>query len=148
MKTAGTMAAALDMTKTLEKLRPVVMQPTAVEAFQALALPASFGVGIDAALRDSPRVEPAALARRIGEAAGEAVALAETEDVAVVVDQSIGRVEGMTPARRKMLANDVVLLVAGFLTLAGFARGVNELKVAGAALAFAAALVRVYWPVR
>jgi len=75
------------------------------------------------------------------------VALAEIEDVADAVDQSIGLLERMPPAKRRMLALDVVLLIAAFLMFAGLSesKGLDDPNTTGAALVCAATLMRVYW---
>jgi hypothetical protein len=138
--------------KTLDDLNAAMIQPRVAESLaetlRTLAVPNIFNTGIADMLRDLPRVAPADLAPRVEEAAEEVVALAEIDDVAEIADESVGRLEQIPPARRRMLAIDVAVLIAALLALAAHlsASGdVRDPKGVGLTLACVAALVRVYW---
>jgi hypothetical protein len=102
-----------------------------------------------------PMTTTADLAADFDRRAEQAVALAEVEEVADIVDSLVGfgpRLKAMTPPQRRALALDVVTLVAAFLLLAAWltqssddprnpATGVAEF------LACAAMYIRVYWRV-
>ena len=108
----------------------------------------AFTATVSEALRDLDRNKPSIPSVRFEEAAEEAVALAEVEDVAEIVDERLGEFEGMSAAQKRMLALDVVFLITAFLTLAAWLSQSPDPKdpeAAGIALACATALVRVYW---
>jgi hypothetical protein len=135
--------------KTLEGMSAAIIQPHVADALATslptLSLPKTASTGIADVLRDLSRVSSGHLAPRAQEAAEEAVALAEVGAVAEIVDESFARLRSMSPAQRRILANDVVVLIAAFLVVAGLLAESGYMKGAGAMLAFSSALVRVYW---
>jgi hypothetical protein len=101
---------------------------------------------------DTPRTfSPTVFTPRVQAAAEEAVAIAEVGDVAEIIDDAVGAIEPMTPARARLLALDLAVLVAALIILAAYLREGGEVvedpEGAGIALAYAAALVRVSWRV-
>jgi hypothetical protein len=133
---SGSYAGSLDeIAKMLPKFalpQPVVSQR--LEAFET-----------------RPHLSPADFAPRLQTATEEAVAIAEVESVAVVIDDAVGEIERMSPTQARRLALDLAVLVAALLVLAAYLRQGGEVvedpKGAGIAIAYAAALVRVYWRV-
>jgi hypothetical protein len=145
-------SSTFNFAKTVGDLNAATIQPrfaqSVADSLATLGAANAFSAGIADMLRDLSRVFPADLAPRVEEAAGEAVALAEV-DVAEIVDEATRLLPDMAPAQR-MLAIEVAFLLAAFLTLAAvFAESSDpkNQKVAAAALACAAALVRVFWRV-
>ena len=109
---------------------------------------ATFTATVSAGLRNLEANKLSTPSARFAKVAVEAVALAEVEGVAEIVDESVRKVEGMSVARKRMLALDVALLIAAFLTLAAWlsqSPDPKDLKGEAIALACAAALVRLYW---
>jgi hypothetical protein len=121
--------------------------PQIAKMLQTIALPKPIGTQIADAIAARPH-RSSELAPRVQASTEEAIALAEVADVAEIVDSAIGPLESVSAARAHTLALEVAALVAAFLVLAAYLRQGGELddpKGAGIALAYAAALVRVYW---
>jgi hypothetical protein len=116
-----------------------------LDSLRTLKVSPAFTASVSEMLRD---LEPRKLSipsARFEEIAEEAVALAEVEDVAEIVDEAVGELKGMSVAKKRTLALEVLLLIAAFLALAGWLSHDNNLKGEAMALGCAAALVRVYW---
>jgi hypothetical protein len=134
--------------KTLEEISATqVIQGRVAESFRALSLPASFTASMATAMRELPRIQRGNLVPKVHEAAKETVALAEVEDVAAVIDESVGLIGGLSPAQRRNLALDVAVLIGAYVIVVACLAEGGHGKLAGALLAYAAALMRVYWRV-
>jgi voltage-gated potassium channel Kch len=134
-------ASTFNFARTLDDLGlGAVIQPQLGELVRTLEL--SIGATAADALRDLRTIQ---FVPSVERAAEEAVALADVADVADVVDEAVGRFEALTPANRRLLANDVAVLIGALLALAGLLVGSGNMRDAGASIALAAALVRVYW---
>jgi hypothetical protein len=107
---------------------------------------------LTAAVTALPSVDAEDLASDFDQAAEESVALAEVEDVAEILDRAVGlspRLAAMTPAQRRALALDFVVLIAAYLLLAARMRhSMDEMKDPegfASLLILVTAFVRVYW---
>jgi hypothetical protein len=137
---------AFDFAKTLGDIDVAsAITPRVIDAMRGLSVPASVTASIAEALRDLPRMPASDLAPRFEAAAAEAVALAEVESVAEVVDGpvTVGW-RSLPPAKRRTLALDLAALVVAFVALAAVLNEAVDPR-AGAALACAAAVIRIYW---
>ena len=100
------------------------------------------------AIGTMPRFPTAVTSSGVATVATDAVALAEVDDVAVIVDDAIGSLADMTPEVRRTLALDVALLIGAAIVLASWLQvNAKDPKAVGAAIVFAVTLVRVYWRV-
>lgn len=108
-------------------------------------LPNPITAQIADAIAAFPELRLADLSRGMEAAAAEAIAVAEVEDVAVVIDDAVGAFDYATPAQLRIASLDVLMLAAAFLTVAGVLMNSGNMKGGGAALACAACLIRVYW---
>jgi hypothetical protein len=115
------------------------------QSIKGLDLSGMFGSHVAEALRVLPTTFPRDLVPTFEEAAKEAVALAETRGIAEPIDESLGALEGLTPAKRRKIASQVLLVIAGFLGLAGLFANHGDMKATGACLGCAVALIRLYW---
>jgi hypothetical protein len=85
-------------------------------------------------------------APRFEEAAENATALAEVEDVAEIIDaESVVAVGVLSPASKRVLASDVVALIAALLTFSACLFEGGYVQAGAAATAYAAIFVRIYW---
>jgi hypothetical protein len=136
----------LQFAKTLEEISATqVIQGRVAESLRALSLPPSFTASMATAMRDLPRIQSGNLLPKVHEAAEETVALAEVEDVAAVIDESVGLIAGLSPAQRRNLALDVAVLIGAYVIVVACLAEGGHGKLAGALLAYAVALTRVYW---
>jgi hypothetical protein len=91
----------------------------------------------------------AALASQFDRTAKDAVALAEVDEVAAGVEDAIGiDLRNMTPAKKRELAVNVVILIGAFMVLAAWLTQddpKSPAEGAGLFLACAAAYINVYW---
>jgi hypothetical protein len=96
-----------------------------------------------------PASVTADLASQFDRITHDAVALAEVDVVAESVEDIVGvQLEALTPAKKRALALDVVILIAAFLLFAAWATqdGSHDPKAgAGTFLTVAAMYIRVYW---
>lgn len=140
---------AFKFAKTLENFDLSAMKGI-TESLQTLDIPKVFGETAFS-LRDLPPVATADLAARFERVAEEAVVLAEADDLAEAVDEGVrSRLSEMSPAKRRELALDVVVLVGAFLLLASWLMqsqdDPKDVKVGiGLFLACAATYIRIYW---
>jgi hypothetical protein len=139
---------ARDLTKVIAPLDlSAVIQPRLAETLRPLSLPPAFMDQI-AEVRDRQRPGPAGLVAAVQKTAEDAVALAEANEVAEVVDAESGGLDNLSPRRRRMLALDIAVMIAAFLMLAAWlaeSADPRDPKGAGIALACAASLIRVCW---
>jgi hypothetical protein len=96
-----------------------------------------------------PSTVPPSFIASFEEATREAVAMAETEAIADPVDESIaesvGWIDGLTPARRRKLISEALYAIAALLAIAGWLSGSDETAAAGLFLGAAVTLIRLYW---
>lgn len=109
-------------------------------SLQALRAP-SLAASVTAAMRTVPRVEVSDLAH----ATEDAIALAETEDVVAVDDESAELTKGLSPAQRRDLAVDVALLIGAYISIVACLAKRDYIDLAAALLVYSAVLVRIYW---
>jgi hypothetical protein len=140
--------AAFNFSKVLADVEiPKLTGRQWAETIKTLQLSADTRSQLAAAVASMPSRPVAVTAARVSEAVADAVAIAEVEDVAEVVDASVGRFESMSARERRAFALDVAVLIAALVMLSATLRAGDaaNVKAAGAALAAAVQLVRVYW---
>jgi hypothetical protein len=140
---------AFNFAKTLENVDLSAMTTVRVsESLQTLDISQLFK-GTAIALRDLPLNVTADLASQFDRTAQEAVALAEVDEVAAGVKGAVGiELENMTPAKRRELALQVVVLIAAFVLLAAWLTQDdprNPAEGVGRFLTCAAAYIYLYW---
>lgn len=82
-------------------------------------------------------------------AAKDAVALAETPAIADPIDESLaeslGWLESLTPAKRRDIVSQALVVIAALVGLAGWLSQSGETKAAAYSLGAAVAVIRLYW---
>jgi hypothetical protein len=120
--------------------------PQIAKMVQALDFPQPVGTQLAEAMTKiaTPQWRPTPVF--VGAAAEQAIAVAEVEDVAEIIDPVVAaEIERMPPARRNALALDTATLVAAFLVAAAALTDSGEMDAAAITLGCAVALIRLYW---
>lgn len=139
----GIDSAALDFTKILGASYAALPQIT--KMLQTINLPTEVWKDAATAIAARPDIRASDFAPRVQAAGEQAVAVAEVEDVAEVIDNAFTEIAAMPPAKRRALALDVAMLIAALLMLDAFLTQSGNLEAAGVTLGCAAYLVRVHW---
>lgn len=140
---------AFNFAKALENVDLSAMTGVRVaESLQTLDISKLFK-GTAIRLPDLPLNVTGDLASQFDRTAQEAVALAEVDEVAAGVEDAIGvELKSMTPAKKRELALQIVVLIAAFLLLAAWLTQndpKNPTEGVGRFLTCAAAYIYVYW---
>ncbi|MDP9223607.1 MAG: hypothetical protein M3P18_07070 [Actinomycetota bacterium] len=130
------------------KIRSIAMTMDTSEMF-----PTNLMREVTAVLGDYPWIRTADAASEFDKLTEDAAALAEVETLAEALDDSVGfapKLAALSPAQRRALAIDVVLLLAAYLILASWIlHSMDQMqdpgRGAGAFLVTAATYIRVYW---
>jgi hypothetical protein len=141
---------AFNFAKALENVDLSAMTDVRIaESLQTLDISKLFKGTAAISLRDLPPAVTADLAAQFDRTAQEAVALAEVDEVAAGIEDAVGAgLRSMTPAKRRELALQVVVLIAAFVLLAAWLTQndpKNPAEGVGRFLTCAAAYIYVYW---
>jgi hypothetical protein len=132
--------------KTLEDTNSLAVVSRVVESMSALAFPPTVAGAVADTLKGLPRISAAHLAPRLEVRAEQAFALAEVEEVAAIIDESVGLLDHLTPAQKKTLALEVAAVIATYLVALTLAAShARNTATVGVLLAFITAWVRVWW---
>jgi hypothetical protein len=132
-------AGAFKLVPNIE-IPEVRFEPSVIEAVKAFNLPQ-----LNEALSNIPTVPTVTVAPRSERPLRDAVALAEVEDVAEIIDEAMSSWETYSPAKRRLVVTDIAAAISAMLLLGGLLNGIGEYKAAGTAIACATALIRLYW---